>query len=97
MNWDFITKNNLSIGNKVYADNLALGAIKQYLFYLGELGFVEYYGGFRYGEDYAVISKKIVPPNEMAAEKLEIVFNSIEDDVPTIDSDVEEFYSYLLS
>ena len=97
LNWDFITKNNLSIGNKIYADNLALGAIKQYLSYLGELGFVEYYGGFRYGEDYAVISKKIVPPNEMAAEKLEIVFNSIEDDVPTIDSDVEEFYSYLLS
>ena len=48
-------------------------------------------------EDYTVISKKILPPNDMVAEKLEIVFNSIEDDVPTIDSDVEEFYSYLLS
>ena len=95
LNWDFITKNNLSIGNKVYADNLALGAIKQYLSYLGELGFIEYYGGFRYGEDYAVTSKTIMSPNRKIGGNLKIVFDSIEDDVPTIDSDVEEFYKYI--
>ena len=97
LNWNLIIKSNFEIGNKKYKDNLALDAIKQYLSYLGKLGFIEYYGDFVYRADYEVISKTILPPNEGIAEKLEIVFNSLEDDVPIIDSDVQEFYNYLLS
>ena len=97
LNWNLIIKSNFEIGNKKYKDNLALDAIKQYLSYLGRLGFIECYGDFVYRADYEVISKTILPPKEGIAEKLEIVFNSLEDDVPIIDSNVQEFYNYLLS
>lgn len=94
LNWEFIIKKNLQIGNKHYQDNLALDAIKQYLSYLGKLGFIEYYGSFRFREDYAVISKTLVCPNTTIAKNLEVVFDSIKDDVPTIDSDVEVVYNH---
>lgn len=97
LNWNLIIKNNFEIGNKNYKDNLALDAIKRYLSYLAKLGFIDCYGDFIYRADYEVISKTILPPNQEVAEKLEIAFNSLEDDVPLIDSDAEKFYNYLFS
>lgn len=94
LNWDLIIKNDFEIGNKKYRDNLALDAIKQYLSYLGKLGFIEYYGDFIYRKDYEVISKTIVPPNTAIAKNLELVFNSVKDNTPTVDSDVDEVYNH---
>ncbi len=94
LNWDLIIKSDFEIGNKKYRDNLALDAIKRYLSYLGKLRFIEYYGDFIYRKDYEVISKTIVTPNTAISKNFELVFNSVKDNTPTVDSDVEEVYNH---
>ena len=93
VNWEFVVKKNLLIGNKNYTDNLAIDAIQQYLSYLGNLGFIEYGGYTNFKKRHAIISKSII--HTIISERLQIVLDSIEDDVPEIDSNVEEIYNYL--
>ena len=91
VNWEFAVKQTLQIGNKNYTDNLAIDAIKQYLSYLGKLDFIEYGGYTNFKKRHAIVSKSI--GNTPISERLRIVLDSIEDDVPEIDSNVEDVYN----
>lgn len=91
VNWEFAVKQTLQIGNKNYTDNLAIDAIKQYLSYLGKLDFIEYGGYTNFKKRHAIVSKSI--GDTPISERLRIVLDSIEDDVPEIDSNVEDVYN----
>ena len=91
VNWEFAVKQTLQIGNKNYTDNLAIDAIKQYLSYLGKLDFIEYGGYTNFKKRHAIVSKSI--EDTPISERLRIVLDSIEDDVPEIDSNVEDVYN----
>lgn len=97
LNWDFVVKHPWKIGSKQYQSNLALEAIKQYLTYLGLLGYIEYFGDYRYREDYNIIPKTIEPPSFSRADTLRLVLDSIEDDLPTVDSNIEKAYNSFFS
>lgn len=86
INWEFSYKTE--VNDKVY--NLLRDVVLDYLFYLRELGFIEYEFSAFGGSGYVVEPRKLTPPNKEYATKLKIAIDSVDGASPDVN---EQIYS----
>lgn len=86
INWEFSYK--IELNDKVY--NLLRDVVLDYLFYLRELGFIEYEFSAFGGSGSVVEPRKLMPPNKEYATKLKIAIDSVNGASPDVN---EQIYS----
>ena len=88
INWEFSYKT--VVNDKVY--NLLRDVVLDYLFYLRELGFIEYEFSAFGGSGCVVKPHTLTPPNKEYATKLKNAINSVNGVYPDVN---EQIYSYI--
>lgn len=90
INWDFSYKTE--INNKKY--NLLRDVVLQYLFYLKELGFIQY-EFYPYGGEGCVISPhNLTPPNKDYAISLKNAIKNIDGTLPNVNEKISEWIEH---